>query len=250
MTTSDQNRNEDVARAMYGEAMPGRDWMRCPEDVRQHWRRYARVALGAAFAALTTPQDGGDALEARQPTEGDREALAKVLFAAENTRDWVGWELLTDVAREAYLEVAEIVLDAGFSRAAVPDAATEEAQRQAARADANLREWDVASERADKAETERDAALAAIERVQETLSLHNPNGRLVKEVLAALDGAPEPDDDPCKAETHSWSHYRPEQIDSYWIRCTLIGKHDEHEDSHTGLKWRSGLPVEGESSGE
>lgn len=42
------------------------------------------------------------------------------------------------------------------------------------------------------AEAERDAALAAIERVQETLSLHNPNGRLVKEVLAALDGAPEP----------------------------------------------------------
>ena len=40
-------------------------------------------------------------------------------------------------------------------------------------------------------EAERDAALAAIERVQETLSLHNPNGRLVKEVLAALDGAPE-----------------------------------------------------------
>ena len=42
-----------------------------------------------------------------------------------------------------------------------------------------------------KAET--DAALAAIERVKETLSLHNPNGRLVKEVLAALDGAPEPE---------------------------------------------------------
>ena len=40
-----------------------------------------------------------------------------------------------------------------------------------------------------KAET--NASLAAIERVKETLSLHNPNGRLVKEVLAALDGAPE-----------------------------------------------------------
>lgn len=44
------------------------------------------------------------------------------------------------------------------------------------------------------AEAERDAALAAIERVKETLSLHNPNGRLVKEVLAALDGAPEPEE--------------------------------------------------------
>lgn len=62
-------------------------------------------------------------------------------------------------------------------------------------------------------------------------------------------GAPEPDnDDPCDAEVYSWDHFRPEQIDSYWIRCTLPGKHNEHEDSHTGLKWRSGLPVEGESS--
>ena len=45
-----------------------------------------------------------------------------------------------------------------------------------------------------KHKAERDAALAAIERVKETLSLHNPNGRLVKEVLAALDGAPEPEE--------------------------------------------------------
>ena len=45
----------------------------------------------------------------------------------------------------------------------------------------------------DALRAERDAALAAVERVQETLSLHNPNGRLVKEVLAALDGAPEPE---------------------------------------------------------
>ena len=49
-------------------------------------------------------------------------------------------------------------------------------------------------ERIGAIEAERDAALAAVERVQETLSLHNPNGRLVKEVLAALDGAPEPED--------------------------------------------------------
>lgn len=57
----------------------------------------------------------------------------------------------------------------------------------------------------------------------------------------------EPDDEPCKAETHSWSHYQPEQIDSYWIRCTRLGEHDEHEDSHTGLRWRAALPVGGET---
>ena len=48
-------------------------------------------------------------------------------------------------------------------------------------------------ERIGAIEAERDAAVAAIKRAQETLSLHNPNGRLVKEVLAALDGAPEPE---------------------------------------------------------
>lgn len=76
------------------------------------------------------------------------------------------------------------------------------------------------------------------------------------EILAAIlalsrDAAPEePDDEPCKAETHSWSHYRPEQIDSYWIRCTRLGEHDEHEDSHTGLRWRAALPVGGETDGK
>ena len=50
-----------------------------------------------------------------------------------------------------------------------------------------------AADALEAATRERDAAVAAIERVRETLSLHNPNGRLVKEVLAALDGAPEPE---------------------------------------------------------
>lgn len=45
--------------------------------------------------------------------------------------------------------------------------------------------------------------------------------------------------EPCDAETHAWDHYRPEQLDSYWIRCTLTGEHDVHEDAHTGLTWRS-----------
>lgn len=43
----------------------------------------------------------------------------------------------------------------------------------------------------------------------------------------------------CTAETRSWDHFTPEQADSYWIRCTLSGPHDEHKDEHTGLTWRS-----------
>lgn len=42
---------------------------------------------------------------------------------------------------------------------------------------------------------------------------------------------------PCTAETHSWDHYRSEQIDPYWIHCTLAVPHTEHHDSNTGLTW-------------
>ncbi len=61
----------------------------------------------------------------------------------------------------------------------------------------------------------------------------------LRDELVALRAACAPDPEPCTAETRSWDHFRPEQIDSYWIRCSLAGEHDEHEDSHTGLTWRS-----------
>lgn len=106
---------------------------------------------------------------------------------------------------------------------------------------------------------ERDAALEAIDRVRAAVEKHehwnDDCGWDVPtiEVLAALDGAPdgapEPELEPCTAEIHSWSKqafHQNQDIDLYWIRCTLLGKHDEHEDSNTGLTWRSGLPVEGE----
>lgn len=43
----------------------------------------------------------------------------------------------------------------------------------------------------------------------------------------------------CDEETLSWDHFTPDQVDRYWIRCTLSGPHDEHEDEHTGLTWRT-----------
>jgi hypothetical protein len=55
--------------------------------------------------------------------------------------------------------------------------------------------------------------------------------------LLELSEAPEPEQ--CTAEVHSWDHFRPEQMDSYWIRCTMWGPHDDHEDEHTGLTWRT-----------
>lgn len=58
----------------------------------------------------------------------------------------------------------------------------------------------------------------------------------------ALDAAlneTEPDKGPCDAETWSWDHFRPGQVDAYWIRCSLLEGHDgDHKDSgNTGLSW-------------
>ena len=57
-----------------------------------------------------------------------------------------------------------------------------------------------------------------------------PLRRLVPEVEPA-------DDTPCGAEMWSWDYFRSEQVDSYRMRCHLIGAHDEHENSENGAKW-------------
>lgn len=41
----------------------------------------------------------------------------------------------------------------------------------------------------------------------------------------------------CDEELHSWDYFRPQQVDSYWMRCCRVGKHDEHEHSDTGATW-------------
>jgi hypothetical protein len=49
----------------------------------------------------------------------------------------------------------------------------------------------------------------------------------------------EAETDFCTEETWSWWHFSDQQMDPYWIRCTLVGPHEEHEDENTGLKWYS-----------
>jgi len=46
----------------------------------------------------------------------------------------------------------------------------------------------------------------------------------------------------CPAEVWSWDHFSPNAVDGYWIRCTLAYPHTEHEDGHTGLRWRGVTP--------
>lgn len=43
--------------------------------------------------------------------------------------------------------------------------------------------------------------------------------------------------EPCHEEIHSLDYFRAQQVDSYWIVCTKVGPHDEHEDSNTGAHW-------------
>ncbi len=59
--------------------------------------------------------------------------------------------------------------------------------------------------------------------------------------------AQRPSPAPCAAETWSWDHFNSEQVDGYWIRCTLQGTHDDHQDEHTGLAWTATAPNRGDA---
>lgn len=69
-------------------------------------------------------------------------------------------------------------------------------------------------------------------------ALHGHNGATV---LVWLDEADvEVGARPCYEEVWSWDHFDPNSdMDAYWIRCTQLGPHDEHEDANTGLTWGS-----------
>ncbi len=59
----------------------------------------------------------------------------------------------------------------------------------------------------------------------------------LRDELIELRAAAALDPEPCQEETPSWRHFTHAQVGEYWIRCTLAGPHDEHEDEHTGLTW-------------
>ena len=200
-------------------------------------------------------RDLADALEARQPSEDDREALIDVVKRNRSVvkRMSDGYPSVAFVTDET---IAEAILAAGFSRATVPDAAfygacgvelcetclplfdaanreiegtapvpdaaTEELLKRVEEAEAQSAEdrveWQQMKERAsqrfnayqqkkrelrqmeiraEKAEAERAAALAAIERVRVVAFGHGKGAEdlpVDRDALkAALDGAPEPE---------------------------------------------------------
>ena len=160
---------------------------------------------------------GSDAAT-RQHSEDDREALVRVVANHPIAP-------LMRLGGDAGYPLADAILSAGFSRAAVPDAATEELLKRVEEAEAQsaedradwrqmkgraaqrfnayqrkkreLRRMEI---RAEKAEAERAAALAAIERVRaeadayaEQPDVMEPCGAVAQALRTALDGAPEPE---------------------------------------------------------
>ena len=160
-----------------------------------------------------------DALEAvtRQPSGDDREALIDVVKRNRSVvkRMSDGYPSVAFVTDET---IAEAILAAGFSRATVPDAATERVTENSVRHVKRLttelqnKRESLNDQRREfrkllaKARAERDAALAAVERIRQAVSGHPECDRYEEgdviscgwksayaSVLAALDGAPEPE---------------------------------------------------------
>lgn len=130
-----------------------------------------------------------DALEARQSSgdtcEDDREALVRVVANHPIAP-------LMRLGGDAGYPLADAILAAGFSRAAVPNAATEELERAHDLIDLREFEIDNLHELISELRTERDAALAVLERVRAIAERHGMKP-WTEEIFAALDEAPEPE---------------------------------------------------------
>ncbi len=131
------------------------------------------LAEAGVFADAPTPNKGEvvpaaefqslvkrlrDALETRQPSENDREALVRVVANHPIAP-------LMRLGGDAGYPLADAILAAGFSRAAVPDAALAALERVRAEADAYAEQSDVME----------------------------PCGAVAQALRTALDGAPEPE---------------------------------------------------------
>lgn len=57
------------------------------------------------------------------------------------------------------------------------------------------------------------------------------------------------EEDPCTSQFWSWDYFRHGQVDPYWMRCDMVGPHDEHKDSETGAHWPNIIPVPNHADG-
>ena len=122
---------------------------------------------------------------------------------------------------------------------AVPDVATE---REIAIIEEHREKW---MARAFRAEAERDAALAAIERVRAIAERHGMKP-WTEEIFAALDGAPEPGD-VWEYEVRNEVHYFRSDYTTDLEQARQWAQTDPHDFIVRRRKAGSWLPVEGES---
>lgn len=194
-----------------------------------------------------------DALEAatRERVQGepndDREALARVLYIARDDfalpdRMAKAWDAPGPHGRQRWYRYADAVLAAGFSRASVPDAATEEKFKKAEAFDKAVALSERRQTLLEEAEAERDAALAAIERVRvvadDWASDEDAKG-LHFDLRAALDGAPEPE-----WEYQGRTDYGRVVAQGSLDEVGFLSEHLFWERRRPAGEW---LPVEGES---
>ena len=151
------------------------------------------VGVETQLAATRVPVQG-------KPND-DREVLAYALFRhADMTREWRNFG---EHVRKHWLEYADAVIELGFSRATVPDAATEELQ--ADRDSLEERNTQLGNQLAAVLD-ERDAALAAVERVRAVVKSirflaalppfdegNTVMNAAADDIVVAIDGAPEPE---------------------------------------------------------
>ena len=170
-------------------------------------RRAAKLAEWYQTGEGGLLRAAADALATRQPTEGDREVteVQRAVWSEIHGQDSARLYSVAEVKRLVYS--LDNVISGLLARAVVPDAATESAAKYIrVQAKANARWRRLANKTIRDAEAERDAALAAVERVRAVLandelvwsdgSYTNDLVVEVKDVLAALDGAPEPEAKP------------------------------------------------------
>lgn len=194
----------------------------------------------AGFSRAAVP-DAAPSEDDREATEAEIDKAARVLHMAKCCS--LSGDSPHDFPEASEVFAAGVVLNA-VPRAAVTDAATEELANAKAGWDSALRIVNESNDIIKKLGAERDAALAAIERVRETLTLHNPNGRLVKEVLAALDGAPEPEWEYARQNRYGSVCEPDDSREQAEYRASLGGGYDTVV--RRPLVWWEPLPVEGE----
>ena len=168
------------------------------EKIEDAYRRVRKIGPDAIYETELREvlRAAADALEARQPreavSEDDREELKKALKEALyiGIGGMVGSYVPAYKAEQAVEEMLSV-----FSRAAVPDAATEELERIKPLFENLSREYPNECNKRVKAEAERDAALAALERVRaeadayaEQPDVMEPCGAVAQALRTALDG--------------------------------------------------------------